>query len=69
MEGLMTLVVLGSVAAVAIPLAVLLEWWSVRGLLALVATHSQPKRQRFVAQACPERSRRVPARRAATGLI
>ena len=32
----MTLVVLGSVAAVAIPLAVLLEWWSVRGLLTLV---------------------------------
>ena len=43
MEGLTTVVVLGSVAAVAIPLAALLEWWSVRGLLALVAMHSRPQ--------------------------
>ena len=40
MEGLMTLAVLGSVASVAIPLAVLLEWWSVRTLLALIGNHS-----------------------------
>lgn len=40
MEALMTLVVMGSVAAVAIPLAALLEWWSVRAVFALVNEHS-----------------------------
>ncbi len=58
----MTLVVLGSVAAVAIPLAVLLEWWSVRGLLALLATHTRPKSSSVVTVA------QVPAGRVATGL-
>jgi hypothetical protein len=40
MEALMTLVVMGSVAAMAIPLAALLEWWSVRAVLALVGMRS-----------------------------
>jgi hypothetical protein len=39
----MTLVVLGSVAAVAIPLAALLEWWSVRALLTLVGEHARDR--------------------------
>ena len=40
MEGLLTVVVLSLVAAVAISLALFLEWWSVRGVLALVATRT-----------------------------
>jgi hypothetical protein len=36
MEGLLAIATMGTVALVAIPLAVVLEWWSVRGLLRLV---------------------------------
>lgn len=36
METLMSVVVMGLVAAVAIPLAALFEWWSVRAVFALV---------------------------------
>jgi hypothetical protein len=50
-EALMTLVVVGSVAAVAIPLAALLEWWSVRAVLALAAAYMRPKPRSVIAVA------------------
>lgn len=51
MEALMSLVVLALVAAVAIPVAALLEWWSVRGVLALAAALMRPKLPSVVAVA------------------
>ena len=57
MEALLTLVVMGSVAAIAIPLAVLLEWWSVRGLLLLAVMHARSK------TTCPESVPKLPAGR------
>jgi hypothetical protein len=55
-ERLMMLAVFGSVAAVAVPLAMLLAWWSVRGLLALVWRHSAERveNRRDGAKARPE---------------
>jgi len=53
MERLMTLVVLGSAAAIAIPLAVLLEWWSVRAVFALAAALMRPKSPSVVVAQVP----------------